>query len=148
MHVGCYNPHFDVSFSWLNIVQHRFNDAMATVRRTSAEFHYELVITRVFEEGGELLLDEDDETDLERTFLIDQKLQFRSDTYEGNPTFIWRDLEDGAESPEDLFEFVVSGSSDVAIPFEAAVLNAMYERKHLKSSSNATKTDLQALMYK
>lgn len=35
---------------------------MATVRRSSAEFQYQLVITRVYEEGEEALLDEDDES--------------------------------------------------------------------------------------
>lgn len=35
---------------------------MATVRRTSQDFHYQLVITRVYEEGEEALLDEEDES--------------------------------------------------------------------------------------
>jgi hypothetical protein len=36
---------------------------MATVRRTDTEFQYQLVITRVYEEGEENLLDEDDESE-------------------------------------------------------------------------------------
>lgn len=36
---------------------------MITVRRAlTAEFHYQLVVTRLFEEGEELLLDEEDES--------------------------------------------------------------------------------------
>lgn len=41
----------------------RFQNAMITVRRAlTAEFHYQLVVTRLFEEGEELLLDEEDES--------------------------------------------------------------------------------------
>lgn len=36
---------------------------MVTIRRVmTTDFHYQLVATRVFEEGEELLLDEDDES--------------------------------------------------------------------------------------
>lgn len=41
----------------------RFQNAMITIRRAlTAEFHYQLVVTRLFEEGEELLLDEEDES--------------------------------------------------------------------------------------
>jgi hypothetical protein len=39
-----------------------YNNAMATVRRTSVDFRYELAITRVYEPGEEQILDEDDES--------------------------------------------------------------------------------------
>jgi hypothetical protein len=40
-----------------------YNDAMATVRKApSVEYNYQLVITRVFEEGEEDILEEEDES--------------------------------------------------------------------------------------
>lgn len=40
-----------------------FNSAMATIRRVEGvEFHFELVITRVYEEGEAQILDEDEES--------------------------------------------------------------------------------------
>jgi hypothetical protein len=37
---------------------------MITIRRSTIEFHFQLVATRVFEEGEEQLLDEDEESEL------------------------------------------------------------------------------------
>ncbi len=39
-----------------------FKDAVATIRRTSIPFQYQLVITRAYEEGEEQLLEEDAES--------------------------------------------------------------------------------------
>ena len=39
----------------------RYNDAMATVRRTPTEHHFHLVVTKVYAEGDEPTLEEDDE---------------------------------------------------------------------------------------
>ena len=40
-----------------------YQNAMATIRRVmTSDIHFQLVVTRVFEEGEELLLDEDDES--------------------------------------------------------------------------------------
>ncbi|KAF8529192.1 VID27 cytoplasmic protein [Hysterangium stoloniferum] len=110
-----------------------FQDAMATIRRVvSTEYHYQLVVTRVFEEGEELLLDEDDETDQERSFLIDEALHFRLGTFDSHSTYLWRDLE---EDDEDLYEFVATGADSVAVAaFEMAIYRAMYERKYSKSA--------------
>lgn len=38
-----------------------YKDAVATIRRTTTERNYQLVITRAYEEGEEQLLEEDDE---------------------------------------------------------------------------------------
>ncbi|KAG8900651.1 hypothetical protein FRB99_005830 [Tulasnella sp. 403] len=122
-----------------------FQSAMATVRRTNQDFNYQLVITRVYEEGEEGLLDEDDETDDERAFLIDTALEFRSDTFDGQPTFLWRDL-DGDE--DDLFEFVATNANEPTRAFfELSVLRAIYERKHQKTSEKAREADLKKLIY-
>jgi hypothetical protein len=40
-----------------------FKDAVATIRRTSIEFQYQLVITRAYEQGEEQLLEEDAESE-------------------------------------------------------------------------------------
>ncbi|KAG8865237.1 hypothetical protein FRB96_000127 [Tulasnella sp. 330] len=123
-----------------------FQNAMATVRRTSQEFNYQLVITRVYEEGEEETLDEDDETDDELQLLIDTALAFRSGTFDGLPTIAFRDP-DGDE--DDLYEFVagVGVNAPTMTFFETAVLKAMYERKHQKSSEKARDADLKKLMW-
>ncbi|KAG8930239.1 hypothetical protein FRC01_003107, partial [Tulasnella sp. 417] len=118
---------------------------MATVRRTSVEFNYQLVVTRVYEEGEEALLEEEDETDDERVFLISSELQFHSSSFDGQPTFIWRDTE-GDE--DDHYEFVATGCNEpTRVFFESSVLQALYERTYQKSSDKAKTADLKKLMY-
>ena len=44
-------------------LHHRYKDAMATIRRVpSVEHHFQLVITRVYEEGDQELLEDEDES--------------------------------------------------------------------------------------
>jgi len=57
-----------------------YKDAVATIRRTTTPYNYQLVITRAYEEGEEQLLEESEEADDERSFLIDERLQFRAST--------------------------------------------------------------------
>ncbi|KAJ1308786.1 hypothetical protein OPQ81_004476 [Rhizoctonia solani] len=122
-----------------------YNDAMATVRRTPTEHHFHLVVTKVYAEGDEPTLEEDDESEDERVFLLDEALQFRSSTFEGTTSFQWADL-DGDEG--DFFEFVAIGSNaPTAAFFETSILKAMYERKYLRSSDGATEADLATLTY-
>jgi hypothetical protein len=95
-----------------------FKDCVATIRRTSVEFQYQLVVTRAYEEGEEQLLEEDAESgcyecsgsalttgDDERVFLIDHALGFRFGALDGDATFAWRDLS-GDEG--DLWEFIAN----------------------------------------
>ncbi|KAG9009287.1 hypothetical protein FRB90_008452 [Tulasnella sp. 427] len=118
---------------------------MATVRRTSVEFNYQLVVTRVYEEGEEALLEEEDETDDERVFLISSELQFHSSSFDGQPTFIWRDTE-GDE--DDHYEFVATGCDEpTRVFFESSVLRALYERTYQKPADKAKTADLKKLMY-
>ncbi len=43
---------------------HRYNDAMATIRRVPAmEHNFQLVITRVYEDGDQELLEDEDESE-------------------------------------------------------------------------------------
>jgi len=134
---------------------------MAAVRRVlNHEHHFELVITRVYEEGEEQLLEEDDEcesslclaasphlataADHERPFLIDEQLEFRSATFESQPTFVWRDPESG----EDHYEFVASGTNVPTMEFfRIAVFKAMFERKYMRSSEDATEAQLSEFIF-
>lgn len=40
---------------------HSYKDAVATIRRTTTDKNYQLVITRAYEEGEEQLLEEEEE---------------------------------------------------------------------------------------
>ena len=45
------------------LTPHSYNDAMATIRRVpSMDHNFQLVITRVFEEGDQELLEDEDES--------------------------------------------------------------------------------------
>lgn len=128
-----------------------YKDAVATIRRTQTEHNYQLVVTRAYDEGEQQLLDEDEESDDERSFLIDQALDFRSSTNpEGYPTFAWRDLS-GVGDSEDLLEFVmedVQVNSVTRSIFEVTFLQCVYERKTGNSHEAASDEDLDRLKYK
>lgn len=51
----------------------RYKDAVATIRRTTTEFNYQLVITRAYEEGEEQLLEEDDECECSFSMSMSQR---------------------------------------------------------------------------
>ncbi|KAG9094704.1 hypothetical protein FRC06_010551 [Ceratobasidium sp. 370] len=119
---------------------------MITVRRTATEYHFHLVVTKVYADGDEPTLEEDDESEDEKVFLLDEAIQFRSSTFEGTPSFQWADI-DGDDG--DFFEFVALGSNaPTAAFFETSVLKAIYERKHLRSSESASESELAAMVYK
>jgi hypothetical protein len=106
-----------------------YNDAMATIRRIpSVEHNFQLVVTRVYEDGDQELLEDEDESalsilslshqphlpvdqtaDEERVFLIGEELEFRTGQTEGEPTFVWRDMEGGVD---EFFEFVAIGTNE------------------------------------
>lgn len=82
----------------------------------------------------------------ERSFLIDEALEFRLGKYEGQSTFQWRDLED---DEDDLYEFVASGvNSPTVTTFELATYRAMYERKYGRSSDNVPEPELRQFVYR
>ncbi|KAF5390668.1 hypothetical protein D9757_002743 [Collybiopsis confluens] len=125
-----------------------YNEALATIRRVSnVEHNFLLVVTRVYEEGGQELLEDEDETDEEREFLISQELEFRTDkTPEGDPTFVWRDL---AGDVDEFFEFVAIGTNEPTKAFfETCMYRAMFERKYNRSADNANEEDLQEFIHK
>ncbi|PVI07487.1 VID27-domain-containing protein [Periconia macrospinosa] len=133
-----------------------FKDAAATIRRTGQEFQYQLVVQRAYEEGEEDLLEEDDEDagintlggdKDEKTFLLDEGLQFRTDVRStGEKIFAWRDL---SGDVTDLWEFVCDSSvkPETAALFERVALQCQYERKYRRSHEFATEEDLESLAY-
>lgn len=78
--------------------------------------------------------------DEERSFLIGEELQFRTGETEGEPTFIWRDLEGDID---EFFEFVATGTNEPTRAFfETCMYRAMYERKYRKSADNTSDSEL------
>ncbi|CDO75567.1 hypothetical protein BN946_scf184858.g7 [Trametes cinnabarina] len=125
-----------------------YNDAMATIRRVpSVEHHFQLVITRVYEDGDQELLEDEEETDEERVFLISEELEFRtSTTADGEPTFVWRDLHGDID---ELYEFVAAGTNEPTRAFfETCMYRAMYERKYRASADNLSDAELQEFIWR
>ncbi|KAJ7368363.1 VID27 cytoplasmic protein-domain-containing protein [Mycena albidolilacea] len=124
-----------------------YNDAIATIRRVSAvEHHFQLVITRVYEDGDQELLEDEDETDEEKTFLIAEDLEFRPGETDGEPNFIWRDLQGDVD---EFYEYVTDSSSNEPTRafFETCMYRAMYERKYKVSADNVSDQELQEFIW-
>ncbi|THH08652.1 hypothetical protein EW145_g2564 [Phellinidium pouzarii] len=123
-----------------------YNDAMATVRKApSVEHNFQLVITRVFEEGEEDILEEEDEND-EKVFLVGEELEFRTGEVDGELTLVWRDLDGDVD---ETYEFVAAGANIHTVElFVQCMYRAMYERKYKTSSDVASNVDLQEFIWK
>ncbi|RPD67184.1 VID27 cytoplasmic protein [Lentinus tigrinus ALCF2SS1-7] len=120
---------------------------MATIRRVpSLEHNFQLVITRVYEEGDQELLEDEEETDEERSILISEEMAFRTGTTSDNePTFVWRDPQ-GDE--DEVYEFVAAGTNEPTRAFfETCMYRAMYERKYRTSADNTQDSDLQEFIW-
>ncbi|VDB85414.1 unnamed protein product [Peniophora sp. CBMAI 1063] len=125
-----------------------YNDAMATIRRVPAvEHNFQLVVTRVYEDGDQELLDDEEETDEERVFLISEELEFRTgETPEGDPRLIWRDLQGDVD---EFYEFVAAGTNGPTRAFfETCMYRAMYERKYRTSADSTQDSDLEEFVWK
>ncbi|KAG2013590.1 VID27 cytoplasmic protein, variant 2 [Coprinopsis cinerea AmutBmut pab1-1] len=120
---------------------------MITIRRIpSVEHNFELVVTRVYEDEDQELLEDEDETDEERVYLISQELEFRAGETDGEPTFIWRDLHGDVD---EAFEFVATGTNaPTRAFFETCMYRAMYERKYRRSADATSDADLEEFIYK
>lgn len=142
---------------------------MATVRRLpSVEHNFELVITKVYEDGDQDLLQDEDESacfsihlvltclcmvfflrlfvaDEEKVFLISEELEFRSGETEGEPNFIWRDLYGDVD---EFYEFVATGTNaPTRVFFETCMYRAMYERKYKKSADSVPDSALEEFIW-
>ncbi|CAI2169985.1 17318_t:CDS:10 [Funneliformis geosporum] len=106
-----------------------FHTAQASVRRTGADWQYQIVII-----------------DEEKVFLIDESLKFRKGQFEGLASFSWRDL---SGDPDDLFEFVcdINITAHTVNTFEYTVYNCMFERKFQLSHDEATEEGIQSFIY-
>jgi hypothetical protein len=125
-----------------------YKDASISIRRTSTEFNYQLIVTKVFEEGEEELIAEEEggedslQNQDEQAFLLDEALEFRvtiRDT--GEKVFAWNDL---SGSTGDLWEFVCdyNCASKSVEDFQLAALRCQFERKFKKDGSRATEDQL------
>lgn len=83
--------------------------------------------------------------DEERVFLIAEELEFRTGQIEGEPTFVWRDMEGGVD---EFFEFVATGTNEPTQAFfETCMYRAMHERKYKMTADHLSDTDLQEFIY-
>jgi len=140
---------------------------MATVRRLPAvEHNFQLVITKVYEDGDQDLLEDEDESEIsdfpefeadldnphhlyvadeEKVFLISEELEFRSGETEGAPNFLWRDLHGDVD---EFFEFVATGTNaPTRAFFETCMYRAMYERKYKTAADNIQDTELEQFVW-
>ncbi|PHH90844.1 hypothetical protein CDD83_2510 [Cordyceps sp. RAO-2017] len=130
-----------------------FKDSAIRIRRTNQDFHYQLVVQRVFEEGEAELLAEEEGEDAEidalaaerdeKTFLLDEALHFRVDFRDGDETVLaWRDL---SGDTGDVYEFVCDAqvAPSLVEQFVGAARECQYERKYRKPHTTASDEDLQ-----
>ncbi|CAA7259820.1 unnamed protein product [Cyclocybe aegerita] len=124
-----------------------YNDCMATVRRLpSIEHNFQLVITKVYEDGDQDLLEDEDETDEEKVFLISEELEFRPGETDGEPNFMWRDLHGDVD---EFYEFVAAGTNAPTCAFfETCMYRAMYERKYKKGADSVPDAALEEFMWR
>ncbi|CAG8597942.1 8477_t:CDS:10 [Ambispora gerdemannii] len=127
----------------------RYRDSQATIRRTPQEWQYHLYLS--YPKNSLILtIKSFIVEDIEKSFLIDESLEFRKGETEGFKTFIWKNLgEDALENSIDLFEFVcdLRVSEHTVKTFEFTMYHCMYERKHRKSHDNASDQDIQSFIY-
>ncbi|OZJ04820.1 hypothetical protein BZG36_02338 [Bifiguratus adelaidae] len=119
-----------------------YKDAQATIRYTGTQYQYQLVITRVFEEGEEELEDSLEIED-EKVFLIDEELRFSKGENDGCVVFSWADLQGDSQ---DQFQFVCDPYTTVytGSAFELTMYQCMYERKFRQPHEHASDADLEA----
>jgi len=139
---------------------------MATIRRIpSLEHNFQLVITKVYEDEDQELLEDEDESvysftiialdcgthiqataEEERVFLIGEELEFRLGETDGEPTLIWRDLQGDVD---EFYEFVCPDTNaPTRAFFETCMYRAMYERKYKRSADSAPESALDEFVYK
>ncbi|KAG9317508.1 VID27 cytoplasmic protein-domain-containing protein [Chiua virens] len=127
-----------------------YNEAIASIRRVpSLEHNFQLVITRVYEEGDQELLEDEDETDEEKVFLISEELEFRPGPGETpqEASFVWRDLDGDVD---ELYEFLMTEGTNAPTRafFETCMYRAMYERKYRTSVDGASDSELDQFVWK
>lgn len=120
--------------------------AMFTISKTATPFHFQIAVSRVYEEGEEAILDEDEEEAQEdHSFLIDPMLDFKITQVDDRYAFSWRDTE--TNDPDDRFEFVADSNMNKATRdfIDVTILQAMYERKFNRPSTGVPVAQMRAL---
>ncbi|ANB15587.1 Vid27p [Sugiyamaella lignohabitans] len=125
-----------------------FKDAVMSIRRTSNDYHYQLVVQRVYEEGEESLADNDedgselDENKDEWAFLVDEALQISYfSEQDGRVVVSWLDT---SGEPGDRFEFICDANTkpNVFDHFDQTAKICQYERKYQVPFEGDPETDL------
>lgn len=84
--------------------------------------------------------------DEEKTFLIAEELEFRGGETDGEPNFMWRDLQGDVD---EFYEYVAVGTNaPTRAFFETCMYRAMYERKYKTSADNVNDKELQEFIWK
>ncbi|KAJ1668600.1 Vacuolar import and degradation protein 27 [Coemansia sp. RSA 1646] len=123
-----------------------YKDAELCIRRTNVKHQYQLVAQRVVEEGETELLEEEDEEDDERAFLIGVEIGFSGTAFEGVHGFKWTDL---ASSEDTGYEYIVDTNASTMVMREAfalAVARCAWERKTNRPYTEAPVDEVQELV--
>lgn len=129
------------------VIECLFKDSVASIRRTSLEYNYQLVVQRVFEEGEEALEGSEDNSDLdddnkeEWSFLLDEALEISYLERDGNIVVTWLDT---SGDTGDVFEFICEKdiSPKVFDHFDNVCKICQYERKYGKTFNGDPALDL------
>jgi len=127
-----------------------FLDSLMTIQKTSRRNFYNLVVTRVFEEGEDELENEDSEDELsdsyyEKIFLITEETRFVKKIWEHDDkkqeAFFW--LVKSEDNITTRYVFVPYKESDENISnFENVVYHCIYESKFNEDFTNADEESL------
>lgn len=96
--------------------------------------------------------------------MIDNELEFRCSTREGEPTLVWRDIQCVSSQlhpiwypnnvfvfsgdVDELYEFVAAGTNEPTKAFfETCMYRAMYERKYKTAADNVEDGSLEEFMW-
>ncbi|KAI8622741.1 VID27 cytoplasmic protein-domain-containing protein [Chytriomyces sp. MP71] len=118
-----------------------FRDAQLTIRRTDVPFTYQLIATRVYEEGEDV--DDDDEV----LFVIDEQLLFARVGEEQVDMFAWVDPAASNPASTISFEFAAdldAVSQSMSAAFESLVYACMYERRNKRNHADITDKEMAA----
>jgi hypothetical protein len=139
----------------------RFKDAAASIRRTTTQYNYQLVIQRAYEEGEEQFSESDDgnledgtssepiqkrsfhlfctkhasiESKDERVFLLDESLHFRSTFVGGSVILAWRDL---SGDPGDVYKFICDSNTQPGVSHTFELVGKNFRSPGLLSDAHS-----------
>lgn len=131
-------------------------NAALSIRKTSTQFNYQLVVEKIYEEGEEDTSADDEESlDGEWSFLIDPSLRISYTTTSDLETkdndktkivIVWRNL---TGEPDEQFRFICDAKTRPSEldKFDLVARQSQYERKYKKPAKNASGVDLEEFEY-